>query len=207
MPDSLLQRFREHLPEATFVHFGFEETESSALYKAYLEFWENWEDELARRAAKAEPFLLHLGLKWDPADPGRAAVTRYTCHPWLPAEEIRRRLDAIYATSDAAIPRQAVHAAVDAASDRTRPGQLLYLEVSEEGNPRHSFDLNCYKAGLRLQVLDEWAPRLEAHYGVPAERFRRVYDFARARTLGHIAGGLDREGHDFLTIYYGMEGF
>ncbi len=207
MPDRLLQLFRERLPAATFVHFGFEETESSALYKVYLEFWTNWDDELSRRAAKAEPFLLHLGLKWDTSDPGRAAVTRYTCHPWLSVDEVRRRLGEIYATKGAVPPLQAVRAILDTASGRTRPGRMLYLEVSEDGNPRRSFDLNFYKAGLRLQVLDEWMSQLGAHYAVPAERFRRVYDFARPRALGHIAGGLDREGHDFLTIYYGMEGF
>jgi hypothetical protein len=205
MPERLLPLFHEHLAEATFVHFGFEETETSSLYKVYLEFWSNWEDELSRRAAAAEPFLLHLGLKWDPSEPGRTAVTRYTCHPWLSIEEIRRRIGEVYSARDAAAPRQAVLAMAEAASRRTSPGRMLYLEVSEDDNPRHSFDLNLYKAGLRVQDLDAWAPEIWAHYELPADRFRQVYDCARPLALGHIAGGVDREGHDFLTIYYGME--
>jgi hypothetical protein len=94
---------------------------------------------------------------------------------------------------------------VDTAFARTRPGQILYLDVSEDDNPRRSFDLNMYRAGLRLEILDRWMPQLGAHYAAPPDRLRRIYDFARPRALGHIAGGVDREGRDFLTIYYGME--
>jgi tryptophan halogenase len=207
MPESLLETFRAHLSAATFAHFGFEEAESSCLYKVYLEFWSSWEDELARRSATAEPFLLHLGLKWDRRDAKRAAVTRYTCHPWLSADEIRRRLDDIYADAGMAVPRQAVCAAVGMAALRTKPGHILYLDVREDENPRHSFDLNLYKAGLRVQDLDPWIPQLGAHYTPPAEQFRQIFNLARPRTLGHIAGGVDRQGRDFLTIYYGMQAY
>jgi hypothetical protein len=205
MPEGLLQTFREQLPEAGFVHFGFEETETSVFYKVYLEFWTNWDDELSRRAQAAEPFLLHLGLKWDRSRAGRTTVTRYTCHPWLSVEKIRPRIGEIYAHRDATPPLDAVLAMAEAASRRTRPGRILYLEVSEDGNPRRSFDVNLYKAGLRVQDLDAWAPRIAAHYALPTEAFRPIYESARPQALGHLAGGLDREGRDFLTIYYGME--
>lgn len=205
MPDRLLRLFAERLPEATFVHFGFEEGESSSLCKVYLEFWSNWEEELSRRAASPEPFLLHLGLKWDRSTPERCAVTRYTCHPWLPVEEVRRRIGDVYATRAAAVPREAAQAVAGMAEHRTEPGRILFLEVREDDNPRHSFDLNLYKAGLRVRDLDAWISRIGAHYDLPADLFRRVYDAARPLALGHIAGGLDREGRDFLTVYYGME--
>jgi hypothetical protein len=91
------------------------------------------------------------------------------------------------------------------ADHRAEPGRILFLEVREDDNPRHSFDLNLYKAGLRVRDLDAWISRIGAHYDLPADPFRQVYDAARPLALGHIAGGLDREGRDFLTVYYGME--
>src|SRR5512147_2559208 len=46
MPDALLQEFAGRLPAASYVHVGFEQTDTACIYKVYLEFWTNWENEL-----------------------------------------------------------------------------------------------------------------------------------------------------------------
>jgi len=205
MPEPLRAVLDARLPEATYVHFGFEDAGGGFLFKAYLEFWSTWEHELSRRAADPAPFLLHLGLKWDPSRPGRAAVTRYICHPLLTVEGIRRRLSEIYPEPAVAAPRTAVEAVLARVAARLDPHRVLYVEATEEGNPRRSFDVNVYRARLRVQDVDPCLLPLRAHYALPDAAFRRVYEPARPLPLGHIAGGLDRQGRDFLTVYYGIE--
>jgi hypothetical protein len=205
MPGGLVQRFLEHFREARFVHFGFEENDTSCLYKVYLEFWSNWEEELAKRAHAREPFLLHLGFKWEVADGSRQATTRYTCHPWLSVEQIQRRLAEVYTPLDGQAPLSATQAMVALAAQRIPSEKMLYLDVSEEGSPRRSFDLNLYKAGLRLRDLEGSLAPVFAHYRVPREPLGRLLS-QLDKPLGHVSGGLDREGRDFLTLYYGMHG-
>jgi hypothetical protein len=43
------------------------------------------------------------------------------------------------------------------------------------------------------------------HYSIPPEQFSALYEGVRDKTFGHIAGGIDREGRDFVTVYYGVE--
>jgi hypothetical protein len=205
MPGSLVQCLLEHFAEAKFVHFGFEENERSCLYKVYLEFWSNWEEELEKRAHAREPFLLHLGLKWDVADGSRQTTTRYTCHPWLSVDQIQHRLAEVYMPPGAQTPLSVTQTMVELAARRIPSEKMLYLDVSEEGSPRRSFDLNLYKAGLRLRDLEGCLAPVFAHYRVPREPLGRLLS-QLDKPLGHVSGGLDREGRDFLTLYYGMHG-
>jgi hypothetical protein len=94
---------------------------------------------------------------------------------------------------------------VELAARRIAPEKMLYLEVSEEGNPRRSFDVNLYKAGLRLRELEGCLAPVFAHYRPPQAPLRLLLG-QLDKAFGHVAGGLDREGRDFLTLYYGMHG-
>ena len=37
------------------------------------------------------------------------------------------------------------------------------------------------------------------------EEFDILYDRVKKKTFGHLTGGINREGKDFLTIYHGVE--
>ena len=65
MPENFLAAFKEHLDQADFVHFGFEENEKTCVYKAYLEFYEKIEQKMITRPHPYERHLMHLGFKWD----------------------------------------------------------------------------------------------------------------------------------------------
>ncbi|UUZ48804.1 hypothetical protein LP420_40150 [Massilia sp. B-10] len=88
-------------------------------------------------------------MKWDSTRPDQHEVARYECHPLLGVRDILRRIALCYA--DPASPLCALaQALVRQAAHRRPDASLLYLEVSEEGNPRSSFDINLYKAGMLL---------------------------------------------------------
>ncbi|MEX0642051.1 MAG: hypothetical protein WD468_05090 [Pirellulales bacterium] len=84
----------------------------------------------------------------------------------------------------------------------TRSVQFIYLEVEEEGTLRRSFDLNIYAAGLRVAQVADVLEQAALEYGLSAVELERLLALIGGLRLGHIAGGTDRRGDDFLTIYY-----
>ena len=92
------------------------------------------------------------------------------------------------------------------AAARVGRDSFVYVEAEEEGNPRRSFDLNFYKAGLRVADLRVPLSRLCEKYSIPSARLESLLGESAARPFGHLSGGLGREGEDFLTVYYEIEG-
>jgi hypothetical protein len=89
-------------------------------------------------------------------------------------------------------------------AERTSPRDIQYLEVTEEGNPRKSFDVNIYKSGLLLQDLHEDLLRALRLCAIPRSRFEPFYQRIKTERVGHLAGGVDRDNRDFLTVYFGV---
>jgi hypothetical protein len=199
MPAGAQQLVTRGFSEANAVFFATEESGVHRVFKLYLEFW----DAVRRRvrAGDASPQLLHLGVKWDSARPGHFEEAHYVCVPLLNTRDVLQRMRAV-------VPPESPAAAVGIAQDivrlaaRVRPqAPFLYLEVSETGNPRRSFDVNLYKSGLT--VADAAAPLRAAalHFGVAGERFEAVLAGMLPMPLGHIAAGCDRHGGEFFSVY------
>jgi len=203
MPQALYERFRDGLPEANLVFLGFEDSEEDGcIYKVYLEYWERLKRRLRAGAVDGEPQLLHEGFKWYVDAPARHMVTRYECLPGLDAGQIRQRIEAAYQDAPSTVTLEAVRGILELATGRIAGNRLLFVEVSEPGNPRRSFDLNVYPAGLR--VGDALAPirRAAASLEVPADKLKRLLSMISGKHLGHVSGGLSRGGDEYFTIYY-----
>ena len=205
MPEDFQDVYRENLSFAKYVHFGYEENEKSSIYKAYLEFPANWEAEFLNKPAGADSFALYLGFKWDTSINTKRALTRYTCYPRIPPETILERLSNLYEGSAQRDSMEIVKGILETALGRIGYGRILYLEVSEDNNPRRSFDINMYRAKLRLEELHPLLLRMCRRFSITEERFRALFDPVRSKRFGHLSGGIDREGKDFLTVYYGIE--
>jgi hypothetical protein len=95
---------------------------------------------------------------------------------------------------------------IEMSAERMRPDEFLYTEVTEENNPRRSFDINMYRANLQMRDLYPLLSRIFRHYRIPDDTFHQLYDRVKKRIFGHLSGGVDREGRDFLTIYHGVKG-
>jgi hypothetical protein len=199
MPAAFLERVRETVPQSRAVHFGFEQGETAQLYKVYLEVG------APPGESTPEPRLLHVGLKWDIHDPGRRAVTEYILHPRISAAAINRRLALLYEHCAGGEGLEIARALVSLAVRRMPAEALQYLEVSESGNPRSSYDLNAYDAGFRLRDLYPLLIRLCQLHSIEAEVFASLYVRIEDRAFGHLAGGLHRDGTGFSTVYYGVE--
>ena len=207
MPDTFMEDFSEKLSEANYVHFGFEEDETTSVYKAYLEFYDKIEKEIKSRPGKSDHFLLHLGFKWDVADHSKRVLTRYTWYPSLTVEQILKRTANILDPKEYGYPFEIVKGILDIASRKIPHQDILYLEVTEGNSPRRSFDINMYRANLQLSELYPSLSKMCEHYSIPLEEFRNLYDRVKTKTFGHLSGGISRRRVDFLTVYYGVEGY
>ena len=203
MPGESLKAFNQELSEATLVGFGIEEEGSTCVVKAYLEFRNRYEEAIRRNPPRSDPYVSHLGFKWDAADNAKGALANYLCYPGFTAGEMLERLaEAFYPHPDRN-SLEVIKGILDLASGKVGPDKFLYLEVNEQGNPRSSFDINLYGANLRLEELQPYLLHECRHYSIPEDEFSRFYDSVKTSTLGHLAGGRDRKGRDFLTVYFG----
>jgi hypothetical protein len=205
MPQNLLASFRQTLADANHVYFGVEKDGQTLMFKAYLEFRDKIEREIRGAAVAGRAFPLFTGFKWDASSPTRQAVTRYAWYPSLPAAEILERLRVIVEAGAYGELVAIVRGIAELALKKVPHCDIQYLEVSEEGNPRRSFDINLYKSDLRLADLFPHLLSSLLHYGVPSDRFEPLYQRIKTERFGHLAGGLDREQKDFITIYYGVK--
>jgi len=201
MPPGQHAALRENLPRASTVHFGFERDDVSGTYKVYLEFAVTC-DGPARKPG--DTVLLHLAYKWDVGDPRVATVARYLYHPELSARQLKLRQAALCPDAAGGTALDATQRIIDMALRRTN-APLMYLEVSEEDNPRRSYDINLHDAGLRIEDIEVPLAQLQQLYAIPGAEFDPLFNQIRGRRLGHLSGGVNRHGRDFVTLYYDAE--
>jgi len=202
MPETYVESFEADLADANLVFMGFEDNEASCMYKVYLEFWEKVKKDLQTKRDKKEPVLLHLGFKWNTEDSTRRTIARYTCYPVLSVKEILKRIASIYAGHEDPTSREVTESMIQSAAKRSGDTSFIYVEVSEPNNPRVSFDINLYKANVRLSEVSSMLSKVRQHYAISAQQFGRLYELVGDKLLGHLSGGIDREGKDFFTVYY-----
>jgi len=205
MPATLLDVFLRHLSRGNYVHFGFEQNEETMVHKVYLEFWENIREEIEKIKRRPGAALLHLGLKWDVADPSKQSLTRYTWYPWLSPREILLKVSGVLDPQEGAPFKDAAGGLVSLALARIPYHDILYLEVTEEGNPRLSFDINVYRANLQVAEVYPILSMLCRRHSVAYDAFHSIYEDIKTKRFGHLAAGVDRKGNEFFTVYYGVE--
>ncbi len=200
MPAACLTVLLPHAPEANAVFFGYEDQGRSWVCKVYLEFWDKVRRE-TRRTGSLAPQLLHLGVKWDPEVADKHEIARYDCHPMLGLRHILRRIAACYGETDSAALSALAQSIVRDAARRKPDASMLYLEVSERGNARASFDINLYKSGMRVSdaapQLRQCSQLFELAPGLIEDQLNRLGNCA----LGHVSSGIDRHGEAFLSVY------
>lgn len=206
MPEPFLGAVAAHVTPANMIHFGYEEEhDGRAYYKVYLERGEQLASAMASRPPVTDPFVLFHAFKWNHADPNERVMTRYVCHPRLERTALLQRIAAVYADRSERTPWHVMCELVAAASRRVPEKELLYLDVTEEGTDRKSFDVNFYRARMRVGSVEPFFERLGTHFRLRADLVPAAFAGSLDLRLGHVAGGIDRRGRDFLTIYYGVE--
>ena len=202
MPETLLAQVHQNLPGANLVFLGFEDDEEDASYRVYLEYWDKICAEIKQAPHKIHPRLMFLGYKWNIQHPERQAISEYICHPMIGTSEIFERIRQHYKPANDDCASEQVCKIIQRAGRQCADGMFIYLEVGEGDNLRSSFDLNIYKSGLRVHDIGDILIDLQEHYKISEADFARLRQLAGPKALGHVSGGTNRNGEDFLTLYY-----
>lgn len=190
----------EQLSRAAKIHFGFEEDGYYSLLKVYLEF------PYDHAAGASEPWLLMLGFKWDPHNPARCAVSRYVGLPTYTPREVHARTKAFFTDKRFSEVRGIV-TAILLACDRRAPNLgMWYLDVTEEGNPRCSFDIKTYRARLQISDIIPLLPKLCRFYQIPFGEYESYFAAIKNHKFGHLSCGIGRVGDFFMAIYHESQG-
>ncbi len=200
MPPQCQPLLMEQMAEANTLFLGLEERTGGTVCKVYLEFWDKVCAKVKSTGTR-DPQLLHLGVKWDSSAHDRYEVARYTCFPLLSSPGVLRRMSEIYPPCG---PRDGLDYALEivrAAIRRNPHVFLLYLEASESDNPRRSFDVNLYKTGLLVGDVARELRAVAIRFGVGEELMEAQLENLGSRALGHLSGGIDRKGNEFLSVY------
>lgn len=195
-----------HMVDTNAVFFGIEDRAEGSVCKAYFEFWDKVRHQVRLTGSNA-PLLLHLGVKWDTARPGHYEVARYICHPLLSPRDIMRRMTHIYPSSDQPSTSQAALNIVRQGLKHNPAATFLYLEANESDNPRHSFDVNLYQTGLRLADIAHELHHAATQFNIDCEAVDAQLMQLESCPLGHLSGGIDRYGREFLSVYGEIQAF
>jgi hypothetical protein len=203
MPGDFRDAFASHLLDANHVYFGAESSDAGLTLKVYLEYRDQIEARLARIGDIPGPAKLFTGFKWDAAAPARRMQTDYRWFPSLPTSDILAAVRGGYPLNTVAGLGDVAVAIIERTLERGASADVQYLEVAEPGNARRSFDLNVYKTGYRLADVRHLLLEGGRRCNLPSDWFNRFLDRIEEHHLGHIAGGVDRSGREFLTVYHG----
>ena len=200
LPASLRPQVEAAFARADHLHFGFEGEPGRVICKLYFERTVTGLEAAAARST-GEPALQYEAFKWNVAT-GEHVQSHYRWFAGLSAPAIAQRMAALCTTADPTVGGIA-RAVLDAAAPRLPPERLLYLEVDEPDQLRQSFDLNMYDAQLSVRDLQPVLFAMRDHFAVRAGQFQALYDQIKSKRLGHVAGGIHRNGEPFFNVYFG----
>ncbi len=209
MPMDWWAEIEQSIPTAAFIHFGFEEGQDDLLYKFYLE---HTIQARTNGYAAGQSVPLYTGYKWSVVRPDRQYVTDYRWYPDIPWTDVWNRLQELLnpghlANESASSPAweliESLWPSLIASDDWTP----RLTEVTEACSPRRSYDLNVYDATVQLQDLRSMILQLGRRFDIGEEHVESWLCTCPTRLLGHIAAGRQRNGSDFVTLYYGAQSY
>ena len=198
-PELFRAAFGDHLPQATFIHIGFEHGKRHSNYKLYFEF--STKSERGDARSLAQPLPLYVGYKWNPADSAQRTVSTYSQPAHMTLNELLKTIAAAYGNAPSPwceAASEVITLGASCAGNRC----LTYVKVTDDNSSRMSFDVNLYACGLRVNNLTGVLQALVDRVGLPKPEFTNLMAQAGADLAGHISGGLDRDRRPFLTIYH-----
>jgi hypothetical protein len=205
-PKYVIAEIAEGLEAADLVHFGCEYEKDGWRFKVYLEFASKFREACAVNPPPSDEVLAYLAYKWKPAANDLPIITRYFGHSELDAKAIRSRIIQAFTTRTGRRIAHLIEEIVETALGQTPAEGLMYMSVREDGNQRVSFDLNFYRTGLRVFDTLEPLEEVAEHLAIPESQWLAFEKRNQDSRLGHLSGGVGRDGLEFLTVYFGVRG-
>jgi len=203
MPENFIADFKAGLADANTVLLGFEaQANDSAVFKLYLEYWDQLQARQQKTPDNDTPHQLHLGFKWQYDAPHHQQITHYHCLPGLSTDDMKNKISDQYSNLAQAASLNSSLSILNMAIERQPQANYLYIKVSEEGNKRQSFDLNLYPAGLSISDIIPAITQAATGLNADPIQFERLIAAVRDKDFGHISAGTGRNGQEYFTVYY-----
>ena len=201
IPETCYSIFVQQISTATKIHFGFEDSGEQCVIKAYLEF--SYDHSLQMEAGESpEPWLLLLAFKWNPGEPSRYVISRYSGLPSYTPRQIHEKITTLFPHTQGGIIMPLVTAILKMYDESVPLQPMWYLDVSEEGTPRHSFDIKTYRARLQIRHVLPFLQELCRHYSIPPQPFEAYFTTIKNHKFGHLSCGIGRDGDEFVAFYH-----
>jgi hypothetical protein len=200
MPDNCLRVLEKNLEGINGIGFAYEEENGNFIYKVYLEYWAKLVRELRHKRNKFEPMVLHIGYKWMPGAI-EGTVDDYMWYPNLAPKHIVNKLHRMYSMQDQLELFDILKSIILQASEHLENRRFIYLEVNDNESERHSYDINLNRTNLPLQEFESQLEKIGHYFGVDIDQFHELYSRLKLKRFSHIAGGVNRSGEEFITVY------
>ncbi len=205
MPEDFLEIFVKSQAQAGGFGIGYQEKDSERIYKVYLDFFDKVMLQARIMPNPNRPAKMNVGFKWNPEKPNSKIISTYHCYPMITVSDIKNRLKNLYSGIENKNSLEAIYKILDLASTKVEGDDLfIYLEASEKGTLRKSFDINLIQANLPTQEATSLLTQLFEHFSISQSQYEDVFQQIESKTLGHLSGGIDMAGTEFLTVYVKM---
>lgn len=196
MPEEGLNWLRKQFQKAELIHAGYEGDNGAPLCKLYVEYpYSEIDDDKG-----SDGFLLHQAIKWYPED-GRHLITDYRCLPYLSQKQFISFVRECLGSSGQVQATWVENLLLQSCNSELP----MMLDVSEPKTVRRSFDLNLYDFALRIGDLAPLLKGLFQSFSISSESTNQFIEQNADQMLGHVSGGVNREGEPFITLYFGVE--
>jgi len=202
-PAAGVPRLQGFLAEGDILHLGFEGEATAYVCKLYVENAAHIRQLWA--SASNEPdgaVRVHRALKWWPENSSESSLLE-TQYDWLPCADRQALLHSI-ANLWPTVPRKALSDLLAVACRKVPAKDLQLLKVSEPDSIRNSFDLNLYDACLSLSDVQSILEAMLVDVGAERSNINAILLPLADEALGHVAGGVARNGKLFLSLYFGV---
>lgn len=203
-PAAYIQDLSRHLDAADIVHFGYEGGTATSTIKLYLEFSGQFWSSVDATQGHCDPLTVHRAYKWDPHNAASHTLAHYRCQPFMSLDAMTQVMADIYNDSASPEPLDIANTLLRQAAAKLPEQDIFFLQVSEEGNARQSFDVNLYDAELHLRDIAPLLQRMAAHCVLSMDQVQGLFENLSDEALGHLSGGIGRDGKEFFTIYFGV---
>lgn len=209
MPIPLMELFLDKIVQAPFTAIAYEKGLQASSYKMYLEFSEGAYDRniIKNRNASRnmEPRTLFIGFKWNPAKNTQYSITKYDWHPLISFDTMKEKIRDLFKDKKNDQIRNLNFDFIDMVSEKTTYDRVIYIDAYDDNNPRHSYDINIYRAKITLNDIKPMLETIFHHYSQPESLLHETLLSDGENLLGNMACGLNKQNKEFTTIYYGMK--
>lgn len=202
VPTAVIDKIPENYSLSNQLGFAYEASPKRETIKLYFEFWEDIKIRASSPKYVAKSELLFRGYKWDIRDPQAFVTADYRCLPYQTHAEILGRVKSILSTKHEKSIQNITQLMLQQAMKRVPKGYFVFSEVAEEGTLRKSFDINIYKANMIVGNMAPGIVEVLKIYNIADQKTFDLFNQIAHMPLGHISGGVNRKGNDFITLYF-----